>query len=135
MRDSPNPRMGFQGEDREKLKTILCWGTWNLNEGPGTRVDDPGELFDTFGPFDAEETRRPRYVAVERLNTTLNDIWDQTPRVPISRSQKDFCRGAWPGGRNSGRGSRGYSSAARGPAPACPAFPPSSPAPRPSGPG
>ncbi|PZW41358.1 hypothetical protein C8P66_12166 [Humitalea rosea] len=77
MRDSPNPRMGFQGEDREKLKTILCWGTWNLNEGPGTRVDDPGELFDTFGPFDAEETRRARYVAVERLNTTLNDIWDR----------------------------------------------------------
>lgn len=73
---TPHPRIYLEGEDRDDLRTILCWGAWNLNEGPGTRVDDPDELFDSFGPFDANESRRARYIAVERLNLTLNQIND-----------------------------------------------------------
>jgi len=92
MKESTDPAMTLLGEERDELKTILCWGAWNLNEGPGTRVDDPDELFDSFGPFDATELRKPRYVAVDRLDKTLNRIVDDykklkdTPYVPDTTS-------------------------------------------------
>jgi hypothetical protein len=85
----------FSEEERPNLKVILCWGAWNLNEGPGTRVDDPGELFDAFGPFDATEGRKARYVAVERLNQTLNDIFNQYTELANSKCTLAATRNAW----------------------------------------
>ena len=63
-------------DESNALLVILCWGAWNLTEGPegAIRIEDPGEAFDEFGDCAPSESLKVRYRAVARLNSTLLKI-------------------------------------------------------------
>ncbi len=88
-------QLGLDSPEYDTLQVILCWGGWNLNEGPGSRVDDPGEFFDAFGPFDANIGRVARYVAVERLNKTLNDMFNEYNTLAAAKCSLETTRNPW----------------------------------------
>jgi hypothetical protein len=55
---------------------ILCWGSWNLTEGPkeSIRVDDPINLLDDFTDCCPDQALKVRYRAVARLSVTVETI-------------------------------------------------------------
>jgi hypothetical protein len=95
MTTSNDGKIAFADEDRNDLRLILCWGAWNLNEGPGVRIDDPDELFDDFGAFDAHEHLRARYTAVARLNATLLTMKSEFDALENVRSSYAATGQAW----------------------------------------
>ena len=87
--------IGFSDDDRADLRLILCWGAWNLNEGPGVRIDDPDEAFDDFGSFDAHPNLNARYIAVARLNLTLLTMKTQFDGLAAARSNHAETCARW----------------------------------------
>lgn len=79
-------------EEADLAEVILCWGGWNLTEGPvgEIRTEDPGEAFDDFEPCAQIETQKARYRAVARLNATLLGIsteYEGIKKTPISEAK------------------------------------------------
>ncbi len=70
---SPN---AMTSDEITAMTVILCWGAWNLTEGPegAIRIEDPGEAYDEFCDCCPSESLKVRYRAVARLNATLLKI-------------------------------------------------------------
>jgi len=71
------------------MTVILCWGAWNLTEGPegAIRIEDPGEAYDEFCNCCPSEIMKVRYRAVARLNVALLHIsaeYERKKREPVN---------------------------------------------------
>lgn len=71
------------------MTVILCWGGWNLTEGPegAIRIEDPGEAYDEFEACCPDQGLKVRYRAVARLNAALLKIstdYEKRSGEPVS---------------------------------------------------
>jgi hypothetical protein len=71
-----NTSGAFTNDEANVLEVILCWGGWNLTEGPegAIRIEDPGEAYDEFCDCCPSPSLKVRYRAVARLNGALQKI-------------------------------------------------------------